>query len=119
MDEVLGKLDNEFEAMYSVQGRPSIPPERLLKSKVLMALYTVRSDRQFCERLNYDLLFQWFLDMNPSERGFHASSFSKNMHQLLDHPISELFFHEVVELARRHDWVSDEHFIFDGALMDA
>lgn len=119
VDEVLLSLDGHFEAMYESQGRPSIPPERLLKSKVLMALYTVRSDRQFCERLNYDLLFQWFLDMNPSERGFHASSFSKNMERLLKRNISEVFFHEVVKLARRNDWVSDEHFSFDGTLIEA
>ena len=119
MDDVLESMDDYFEPMYESHGRASIPPERLLKAKVLMALYTVRSDRQFCERLNYDLLFQWFLDMNPSEAAFHATSFTKNMSRLLKHRTSELFFSEVVELARRHNWVSNEHFSVDGTLIES
>ena len=67
-DAALRAMSGHFDEIYATQGRPSIPPERLLKAKVLMALYSIRSDRMFCERLNYDLLFQWFLDMNPSER---------------------------------------------------
>jgi transposase len=63
VDEVLATLDEEFEAMYSRIGRPSVPPEQLLKATVLMALYSIRSERAFCERLNYDLLFKWFLDL--------------------------------------------------------
>ena len=119
VDEVLGELDGEFTAMYSSKGRASIPPERLLKAKVLMALYSVRSDRQFSERLHYDLLFQWFLDMNPDEPAFDASSFSKNMERLLTHDVAELFFAEVVELARRQNWISNEHFSVDGTLIEA
>ena len=119
VDAVLRRLDGEFAAMYAPVGRASIPPERLLKAKVLQALYTVRSDRQFCERLRYDLLFQWFLDMNPSESAFDASSFSKNMDRLLTHHLAELFFMEVVELAKRHQWVSDQHFSVDGTLIEA
>lgn len=119
VDEVLAELDGCFEEMYNDLGRASVPPERLLKSKVLMALYSVRSDRQFCERLNYDLLFQWFLDMNPSEAAFHPTTFTKNMDRLLEHCTCEGFFGEVVELARRHDWVSNEHFSVDGTLIDA
>lgn len=105
--------------MYASVGRPSIPPERLLKAKVLQALYTVRSDRQLCERLHYDLLYQWFLDMNPTDPAFDASTFSKNMDRLLSHHVAELFFAEVVDLARRHGWVSDEHFSVDGTLIEA
>lgn len=93
--------------------------DRFPGSKVLMALYSVRSDRQFCERLNYDLLFQWFLDMNPSESSFHPTTFTKNMERLLEHQVSDLFFSEVVELARRHNWVSNEHFSVDGTLIEA
>ena len=119
VDEVLAGMDDCFDEMYKRLGRASIPPERLLKAKVLMGLYTVRSDRQFCERLNYDLLFQWFLDMNPSESAFHPTVFTKNMDRLLEHQTSDLFFSEVVELARRHDWVSNEHFSVDGTLIDA
>lgn len=119
VDEVLRGMDEYFDQMYEQLGRASVPPERLLKAKILMALYTVRSDRQFCERLNYDLLFQWFLDMNPSEGAFHATVFTKNMKRLLDHSTSEVFFSQVVELARRHDWISDEHFSVDGTLIEA
>jgi transposase len=119
VEEVLRSLESMFEEMYASAGRPSIPPERLLKAKILEALYSVRSDRQFCERLRYDLLFQWFLDMNPNEPAFNASTFSKNMERLLEHHAAECFFHEVVELARRHDWVSDQHFSVDGTLIEA
>src|SRR5271165_2231724 len=85
--EIFRRLHGCFEELYAENGRPSIPPERLLGAKVLAALYTVRSDRQFCERLKYDLLFQWFLDINPDEAGalFDASTFSKNQERLLGH----------------------------------
>lgn len=117
--EVFRRLDPEFEDLYSEQGRGSIPPERLLGAKVLMALYSIRSERQFCERLKYDLLFQWFLDQNPDEKTFDASSFSKNQERLLQHHVSELFFAAVVEIARENDWVSNEHFSADGTLIEA
>src|ERR1041384_93982 len=118
-DAALRAMSGHFDEIYAVQGRPSIPPERLLKAKVLMALYSVRSDRMFCERLNYDLLFQWFLDMNPSEEAFDASRFSQNPKRLLQHEVADLFFHEVVELARAQKWVSNEHFTVDGTLIEA
>lgn len=117
--EVLRELGSLFEEMYAANGRPSIPPERLLAGKVLQALYSVRSDRQFCERLRYDLLFQWFLDMNPDEPAFHASSWSKNAERLLGHQVADAFFFEVVELARRRGWTSNEHFSVDGTLIEA
>jgi len=118
-DAALRAMSAHFDEIYARQGRPSIPPERLLKAKVLMALYSVRSDRMFCERLNYDLLFQWFLDMNPSEAAFDASTFSQNQKRLIQHEVADLFFHEVVELARAQKWVSNEHFTVDGTLIEA
>ena len=118
-DEALRAMSGHFDEIYAKQGRPSIPPERLLKAKVLMALYSVRSDRMFCERLNYDLLVQWFLDMNPSQEAFDASTFSQNQKRLIEHEVAELFFHEVVELARAQNWVSNEHFTVDGTLIEA
>ncbi|HVU23722.1 MAG TPA: IS5 family transposase [Opitutus sp.] len=118
-DAALAAMSEHFDEIYAGSGRPSIPPERLLKAKVLMALHSVRSDRMFCERLNYDLLFQWFLDMNPSEAAFDASTFSQNQARLLQHEVADLFFHEVVELARAHHWVSNEHFTVDGTLIEA
>jgi transposase len=119
VSEVFGRLSPEFDDLYAEAGRPSIPPERLLGSKVLMALYSIRSDRQFCERLKYDLLFQWFLDLNADEPSFDASTFSKNQERLLEHHASDMFFGAVVELAREQGWVSNEHFSADGTLIEA
>jgi transposase len=76
---VLAALEPEFARMYAAKGRPSIPPERLLMAWVLMCLYGVRSCRRFSEDLQFNLLYKWFLDMNPDEDGFDASSFSKNL----------------------------------------
>ena len=119
--EVFGEMDRHFDELYSEVGRDSIPPERVLGAKVLMALYSVRSERQFCERLQYDLLFQWFLDINPDEPQacFDATTFAKNAPRLLAHQTAEKFFGVVVELARRHGWVSNEHFSVDGSLIEA
>lgn len=117
--EVLAELSPAFAEMYTDHGQPSVPPERLLSGKVLQALYSVRSDRQFCERLCYDLLFQWFLDMNPDESAFHASSWSKNAERLLEQQVAEVFFARLVELAHREGWVSNEHFSVDGTLIEA
>jgi transposase len=78
VDAVLAELDDVFEAMYATGGRSSVPPETLLKSTVLMAMYSIRSERAFCERLNYDLLVKWFLDMRIDQSAFDASTFSKN-----------------------------------------
>jgi transposase len=118
-DAALKELSPIFEQMYSEVGRPSIPPERLLKSLLLMALYTVRSDRLFCEMLDYNILYRWFLDMNLDERSFDASSFSKNRERLLTHRVSQRFFDAVVTLARREGLLSDEHFTVDGTLIEA
>lgn len=118
-DEILRGMDAEFAAMYAGRGRPSVPPERLSKAKLLEALYSLRSDRLFCERLRYDLLFQWFLDMEPDEAAFDASTFSQNMGRLLTHHTAEVFFLRVVELAQARGWVSDEHFSVDGTLIQA
>jgi len=118
-DAALQELSPVFDQMYSEVGRPSIPPERLLKSLLLMALYTVRSDRLFCEMLDYNILYRWFLDMNLEERSFDASSFSKNRERLLNHRVSQRFFDAVVRLARRDGLLSDEHFTVDGTLIEA
>ena len=119
LNEVLGEMDAHFEEMYAVNGRPSIPTERLLLAKVLMALYSIRSERQFCERLQYDLLFRWFLDLNPDEATFDHSTFSQNQSRLLQHKVADLFFAEVVWLAKGRGWVSDQHFSVDATLIEA
>jgi len=118
-DEILAGLSSTFDAMYSRTGRPSIPPERLLKSQILIALYSVRSDRQFCEQLDYNLLFRWFLDMSADEPTFDASSFSRNRDRLLDHDVAAKFFAGVVDQARAAHLMSHDHFTVDGTLIEA
>lgn len=118
-DTVLKEMNPTFNAMYSNMGRPSIPPERLLKAQLLIALYSVRSDRMFCERLDYDILFRWFLDMNLEEPSFDATVFTKNRERLLAHDVSLKFFDAVVRQARKRDLLSDDHFTVDGTLIDA
>jgi transposase len=119
VDAVLAELDSRFEAMYSTRGRRSVPPETLLKASVLMALYSIRSERAFCERLNYDLLFKWFLDLRIDDPAFDASTFSKNRQRLLDHDIADEFFAAVVAQARLRRYLSSEHFSVDGTLLEA
>src|SRR3954454_11347219 len=118
-DEVFRRLADRFKAMYSEIGRPSIPPERLLGARLLTALFSVPSDRAFCERLRYDLLFQWFLDLELEEEPFDASTFSKNQQRLLEHQVADEFFAEVVGLLREGNLLSEEHFSVDGTLVDA
>ena len=100
-DRALKEMSPVLNTMYSGIGRPSIAPERLLKASILMALYSIRSERQFCERLQYDLLFKWFLNMNIASPAFDHASFSKNRERLLKHHIAEQFFAAVVEEATR------------------
>jgi transposase len=94
-DAQLAALSPVFDSMYSGTGRPSLPPEVLLKACLLIALYSVRSERQFCERLEYDLLFRFFLDMGLDEPGFDASSFAKNKQRLLKADVARRFFEGV------------------------
>jgi transposase len=119
VDEVLAELDDEFEAMYSRLGRPSVPPELLLKATVLMALYSVRSERAFCERLNYDLLFKWFLDLRIDAAAFDPTTFTKNRDRLLTHEIADRFFAAVVGQAKLRRYLSSDHFSVDGTLLEA
>jgi len=118
-DTVLKGLSPVFDRMYSTVGRPSIPPERLLKASLLMALYTVRSERMFCEQLDYNLLFRWFLDLEVDELSFDHSTFSRNRARLLAHEVAGEFFRGVVEQARALKLLSSEHFTVDGTLIEA
>jgi transposase len=119
VDTVLAEMDGRFEAMYSTQGRPSVPPEVLLKSTVLMAMYSMRSERAFCERLNYDMLFKWFLDLPIDAPSFDASTFSKNRQRLLGQNIADEFFAAVVRQAKLRRYMSSDHFSVDGTLLEA
>lgn len=118
-DEALAELSEVFDAMYKSGGRPSIPPERLLKAMLLMALHSVRSERLFCEQLGYNLLYKWFLDMDIMEEPFNHSTFGKNRDRLLDHEVCTQFFRAVVGQARKRKLMSNEHFSVDGSLLDA
>lgn len=119
VDAVLAELDPVFDEMYATGGRRSVPPEQLLKATVLMAMYSIRSERAFCERLNYDLLFKWFLDMRIDQAAFDATTFSKNRKRLLEHEVADEFFEAVVRLAKLRRYVSSEHFSVDGTLLKA
>lgn len=119
VDRALERLRPTFKAMYSRFGRPSIPPEHLLKGMLLMSFYSIRSERQLCERLQYDLLFKWFLGLNIAEGVFDHSTFSKNRERLLNHDVSRQFFVAVRDEAQRRDLLSGDHFTVDGTLLDA
>jgi len=119
VDKALAELSPTFNRMYADTGRPSIPPEHLLKACLLIALYTVRSERQFCERLQYDLLFKWFMDMNIIDPAFDASTFSKNKERLLEHEVARGFLGVVLSEARRRKLLSEDHFTVDGTLLEA
>lgn len=118
-DAALAKLSPVFDEMYADAGRPSIPPERLLKATLLMAFYTIRSERLFCEQLDYNLLYRWFLDMDMLEESFDHSSFSRNRERLIEHDVAKAFFAEIVAQARKARLMSDEHFTVDGTLIEA
>lgn len=118
-DAELSRLSPVFAEMYADCGRPSIPPETLLKACLLIALYSVRSERQLCERLQYDLLFRFFLDMGMEEDAFDASSFARNKERLLRSDVARLFFDGVVRQARERRLMSADHFTVDGTLIEA
>src|SRR5712691_742882 len=119
VDAVLGSMSPQFDAMYAESGRPSIPPERLLKASLLIALYSVRADRMFCEMLDYNILFRWFLDMSLEELGLDQSNFSRLRERLVKTDLACRFFDAVVSEARKRGLLSDEHFTVDGTLIEA
>jgi len=118
-DDAFAELSTAFDQMYAASGRPSIPPERLLKGLLLIDPYSVRSERALCEQLDYDLLFRWFLGMNMIEPSFDPSTFSKNRERLLEHNVAQQFFDQIVLAASRLGLLSDEHFTIDGTLIEA
>jgi transposase len=119
VDGALSELSPVFDAMYAKVGRPSIPPEHLLKAMLLQVFYSIRSERQLCERLQYDLLFKWFVGLNILDPVFDHSTFSKNRDRLMEHDVSGRFFEAVRSEARRRHLLSSEHFTVDGTLLEA
>ena len=119
VDEVLKGLSSAFARLYSSFGRPSIPPEKLLRALLLQILYTIRSERLLMEQLQYNLLFRWFVGLNLDEPVWVPTVFSKNRDRLLEGDIAEKFFALVLEQARAAKLLSDEHFSVDGTLIEA
>src|SRR3977135_376593 len=118
-DRVFADLSPRFSKMYSDMGRPSIPPEQLLRALVLQALYTVRSERLLMEQLQYNLLFRWFVGLSMDDPVWVPTVFSKNRDRLLEGDIAQAFFLEVRAAARAAGLLSDEHFTVDGTLLEA
>jgi transposase len=119
VDEVLGELSPRFETLYARVGRPSIPPEKLLRAQLLQVLYTVRSERQLMEQLDYNLLFRWFVGLNLDDPVWDPTVFTKNRQRLLDGEVATAFLEQVVEQARGRGLLSGEHFTVDGTLLEA
>ena len=117
-DRILAALSAEFAQCYSRTGRPSVPPERLLKAQLLLALYSLRSERQLCERIDTDLLFRWFLDLQPSEEAFDHAVFTHNRKRLDDGDLTRAFFDTVVAEAFTAGLCS-EHFSVDGTSIES
>ena len=117
VDEILKEMSPQFQKLYSDVGRPSIAPERLLRSLLLQVFYSVRSEPMLIEQLQYNLLFRWFVGMEMDEAVWNHAVFSKNRERLLNEEIAESFFQRVLERARPH--MSDEHFTVDGTLIEA
>jgi transposase len=117
VDEVLADMSREFDGLYATTGRPSIPPERLLRAQLLQIFYSIRSELLLMEQLNYNLLFRWFVGLTMDDRVWDPTTFSKNRDRLLNHEIARSFFRRVVE--RAAGLMSDEHFTVDGTLIEA
>jgi transposase len=119
VDEVLRDMSPAFDAIYAKVGRPSIPPEQLLRTLLLQVLYTIRSERQLMEQLDYNLLYRWFVGLNMDAPVWDPTTFSKNRQRLLEGDIAQAFFDRVLAQARARDLLSAEHFTVDGTLLEA
>jgi transposase len=117
VDEVLRDMSREFDGLYATIGRPSIPPERLLRAQLLQIFYSIRSERLLMEQLDYNLLFRWFVGLEMDEPIWDTTVFTKNRDRLLNQDTARSFFRHVVDRAR--DLMSDEHFTVDGTLIEA
>lgn len=118
-DAALKEMSARLDGMYASGGRESVPPEALLKGSLLIAFYSLRSERMLCEQLGYNMLFRWFLDMDMTAVPFDHSTFSKNRERLMEHDVAREFFRRVVEQARHARLMSSEHFTVDGTLIEA
>ena len=117
VDQILARMSKRFDKMYAENGRPSIPPERLLRALLLPTFYSIRSERMLMEQLDYNLLFRWFVGLEMDEPVWNHAVFSKNRERLLNETVSREFFSEVLEQAKPH--LSQEHFTVDGTMIEA
>jgi transposase len=118
-EEILRSMSPLFDAMYARCGRPSIPPEKLLRAQLLQMFYSVRSERLLMEEIDYSMLFRWFVGLNLDEEVWDATTFTKNRDRLLEADVAKEFLNKVVEGARVAGLTSDEHFTVDGTLLEA
>lgn len=118
-DEALRALSGDFDRMYSKVGRPSIPPEHLLRALLIQCFYGIRSERLLMEQLEYNLLFRWFVGLSMDDRVWDPTVYSKNRDRLLGGDIARRFLEEIVEQARQRGLTSDEHFSVDGTMIEA
>ncbi len=119
VDQALGEMTSSFDAMYKKLGRPSIAPEKLLRTLLLQVLYSIRSERMLMEQLEYNLLFRWFVGLNIDDAVWVPTVFSKNRDRLLAGDIAQKFFAQVLQQAQAAKLTSDEHFSVDGTLIEA
>ena len=119
LEPVLADLAPRFATMYAEGGRPSIPPEQLLRALLLQVLYTVRSERQLIEQLEYNLLFRWFVGLGMDDAVWHPTTFTKNRERMVEGGVAEAFFAAVVRQADTRGLLSREHFTVDGTLLEA
>src|ERR671934_1505984 len=118
-DAIFERLSPQFDRLYSDIGRPSIPPEKLLRALLLQGLYTVRSERLLIEQLQYNLLFRWFVGLSMDDPVWDATTFTKNRDRLLEGEVADAFFAEVLAAIKHEGLLSDEHFTVDGTLLEA
>src|SRR5215475_9206828 len=119
VDEILKGMSRQFEQMYSSMGRPSIPPEQLLRALLIQALYSVRSERMLMEQLDYNMLFRWFVGLSLDDEIWDVTVFTKNRDRLLEAEVAKRFLDAVVEQARGKRLLSNEHYSVDGTLIKA
>lgn len=119
VDRALEEMSRDFSRMYAREGRPSVPPEQMLRSLVLQVLYSIRSERLLIEQLEYNLLFRWFVGLSMDDAVWHHSSYSKNRERLIGSEVAAKFFERIRRQAEEAGLLSDEHFTVDGTLIEA
>jgi transposase len=119
LDEALAGMTRDFDRVYAGEGRPSIPPERLVRASTLQILYSIRSERLLCEQLDYNLLFRWFVGLSVDEPIWDHSSFTKNRDRLIEAKVARKLFRRIVRRAKRAGLLSSEHFSVDGTLIES